>query len=382
MVTIANLHIADNYFIDLIGSFLFLVVAILYYYQTKRKNRNTPMLTYGFLVAFVSQFSNSLLGIAIDPVNKLIHPSLEVFIVNIILVSGINAILFFFWIFLERTESVRVNRFMSTLVTVLLSIYFVTIFLGIIVNKINETLYIANFILPVTITLVVARSIYILYKTYVVTNYEYTALFQLFSFILILLWAVIALFVTGSTILINFYGMNLSTPQLGIIPDVLYYTGLTIFILTILANPNYIYRIPMNIRDIVILSKIGVAVYGIGMTAEEKSLDEQMLAGFLSAANSFVQEMQPNFENEELKIIESTHRKIQLLYGRRIGISLVSLQENWYLRNSIQSFLNYLETVQDPSDLLDSGQFYDDDEIRVWLKLFFPYLDIDKMQTY
>ena len=89
--------IAQSEMNDIIGSFLFLIVGLLFLYQPRTKSRNTPTLTLGFFVAFVGQFLNSVTLILMK--NEFITP-LESYFPQVIYITALNLILVFYWIFL------------------------------------------------------------------------------------------------------------------------------------------------------------------------------------------------------------------------------------------------------------------------------------------
>lgn len=372
------LNIQNSDYINILGSFLFLVVALLFLYQTKRRNRDTPTLTIGFFIAFFGQFFSSITLILYS--NNFIS-QIHTYELQIIFLTATNIILVFFWIFLEFTNSARINTKLIILVSSLGTLYLSSYYLGLIFGNLNSSAIIGDLVFTVLINLITIRSIYILFKVYQATGKEKIALSQFIAFVLIEIWAFIGLINHIISFGNQFLFVNINQLNIQSTSDVLYYLGLLIFILTILINPDYIYRLPLNIQDIVILSEIGTAVYGIGANASEKSLDQQLLAGFITAANGFVQEMQPYNEYEFLQVMKSSNRILRIEFGKKLGVCLVSAKESWYLHKSIRNFVEFLEK-QHPEELLDKGLFFDDPVIREWLKIYFPYLQIDKMQTY
>lgn len=370
--------ISQETLLNLYGSFLFLIVALLFLYQTRRKNRNTPTLTIGFFVAFAGQFLNSILEIMY--LNGY-FTDLQNFYLQVIFVTAINIVLVFFWIFFEQANDTKISTIFLVIIAVLGSLYLTAYILGPILGDILGGIIIGNLAFIILLNVVVLRSIQILIKIYKATDKERIALAQLIAFILIEVWALLGFIGSGSFFLNYYYGIASFPYNLQTLSDILYYTGLIIFIFTILLNPDYIYRLPLNIQDIVVLSKFGMALYGIGANAEEKSLDEQMLAGFLTAANAFISEMQPKHPNEVLRMLKSTGRILRMEFGDTLGVCLVSEKENYFLVRSIRNLVAFLEK-QDAEDLIGQGMFFEDEDMRKWLKAYFPYLGIDKMQSY
>ncbi|MHA2170831.1 MAG: hypothetical protein ACXAB7_13130 [Candidatus Kariarchaeaceae archaeon] len=385
---------------DIIGSFLFLIVGILFLYQTRRKFRNTPTLTAGFFVAFFGQFFNSVTVILLKNGEITLRES---YFPQVIFITALNLILVFFWIFLENTYSTRINTFFLVLVTIIGTIYLSVFTLGYFLDNtpdggvvIAEGLAIGNLFFPILLNIVALRCLYIQYQIFKATGGELPAQLQLYAFLLFELWAALGL-VTSSAGLVDFYNPTFKLKEkfltiwyfgdvslqelLNTTGDVFYYLGLVLFIIVFIKNPDYIYRLPVNIQDIIVISGIGTAVYGIGRNAQEKSLDEQLLAGFIYAANNFVNEMIPEYPNEVLHTLDSTGRLLRLEFGAQLGICIVSKKENTYLRKSVRKFVQFLE-AKDPEDMIMGGEFYSDEEMRGWLKVFFPYLEIDDMESY
>ncbi len=372
-------------YLNLYGAFLFLIVGVLFLYQTWRKNRNTHLLTVGFFVAFIGQFFQSLLLIqTVEGWGYFSSIGLLTWIsYQVLFITMISAILGFFWIFLELTQSVRINSLSGGIVLILFTMYIWTFSFGLIVGDtaLDAAIVYGNFMFSILLNIISLRSVYILYNVYKATGKEKIAAAQLLSFVLIEAWAFNAFF-TGVFGVLAYNGLaSFMYPDLQGIFDIIYYTGLVIFIGSIVINPDYIYRLPLNIQDLVFLTKIGTAVYGIGKNAEEKSLDEQLLAGFITAANSFISEMKPNLGAERIEIIQSNNRMVRIEFGEVLGLCLVSLKQNYYLIKSMQDLLRYVEK-NESMEIIDSGSFFEDDVVRGWLKKFFPYLDIENMQSY
>ncbi len=381
--------------VDLYGSFMFLVVGILFVYQTKTRGRNTPILTAGFFVAFFAQFLSSIEAIQTQSEIGFFYFLREnyfilFFVIQAIFVLSINAILLFFWVFLEHLNSTQINPTFRTLVLFLFGVTVAMYGLGIAIigyetqNNLIEAVQLAfrtgNLAFALLLNIIISRSILILYRIYNATERENTALFQMLSFVSILIWGLNGILVSWDRFINGFGIGDINYTDQAILANISYYLGLLIFSGTIVGNPDYIYRLPLNIQDIVFLSSYGTAIYGIGKNVEEKSLDEQLLAGFVTASNSFIKEMQPQIENEVIRLIISTGRILRMEFGDKLGICLVSQRENLYLIRSIQSLLQFIEN-QDTS-IIDAGQFFPENQVRAWLKKFFPYLDIDNMQSY
>lgn len=372
------MEISQSVLIDLVGSFFFLLIAILFYYQTKRKHRDTPTLTYGFFIAFVGQLFNSITLILLD--NDQLDDIIGVYL-QVTFITLLNLIIVFFWIFLEYTHSTRLNPIYVVFMSIAGTARILALIMGDLLNDLVLGIFLSNVFFTVFLNIPALRTVYIQNKIYQATNKETTAGLQLLALALIWAWAFFGLIINS----LNFYNVynNLTLiDEVYIdITDVLYYIGLIIFIFTIFFNPDYIYRIPMNIQDIVLFSKTGIAVYGIGTNTSEKTLDEQLLAGFITAANGFVNEMVPKYPDETIQTLLSTNRILRLEFGNLLGICTVSNKENWYLRKSVKSFIKFLEK-QNAEPLLDIGSFFEDKIVREWLKIYFPYLSVDDMQTY
>ncbi|OLS27343.1 MAG: hypothetical protein HeimC2_11800 [Candidatus Heimdallarchaeota archaeon LC_2] len=364
--------------IDLYGSFIFLFIAILFYYQTKRKHRDTPTLTYGFFIAFIGQLFNSITLILLK--NDQLDPILGVYL-QVAFITMLNLIIVFFWIFLEYTHSTQLNPLYVVLMSIAGTARILAIIMGDLLNDLVLGIFLSNVFFTIFLNIPALRTVFIQNKIYQATNKERTAGLQLLALTLIWIWAFFGLIINS----LNFYNvynnLTLMDEVYVDITDVIYYLGLIIFIFTIFINPEYIYRIPLNIQDIVLFSKSGIAVFGIGNNASEKTLDEQLLAGFITAANGFVNEMQPKYPIEAIQTLISTNRILRLEFGNLLGVCTVSNKENWYLRRSVKKFVKFLEE-QNPQPLIDKGTFFEDKIVRDWLKIYFPYLAVNSMESY
>ncbi len=163
--------------------------------------------------------------------------------------------------------------------------------------------------------------------------------------------------------------------------DVINTVGLVAFVIAFLYNTELIYRSTINIQDLIVFSDVGVSVYGIGRNVEETSLDSQLLSGFITAMNNFVVEMKPDHPNETIQSFSSTHRSIDIRFGKSIGVAIVVEELTFMIRSKLRAFIRDVETTLGIEDG-DVYQALDDSKMRELLKLHFPYLDVDAMQTY
>ncbi len=168
--------------------------------------------------------------------------------------------------------------------------------------------------------------------------------------------------------------------------NILFLIGLIILMSNYLINPDYIYRIPFPVYEIVIISKAGNIAYDQRLSSviapELYSERGFLMIGVLSIISKIIKETLGT-ENQ-LKSIDSGNYKIffSQIPNERGLVAILSSGLNYFLQKSLDNFAQFI-----PMDLIEkinSAKALDEDTTNKLDTLFlknFPYLIIrrDKM---
>ncbi len=218
-------------------------------------------------------------------------------------------------------------------------------------------------------------------NSYLLTKEKATVL-EMLSICLILLSNIVYIFEYP----LNLYKINPFTNFFLTISDlsiVLFLIGLIILMSNYLINPDYLYRLPFPVYEIVIINKAGNIAYDQRLSSV-KALELYSERGFrmigvLSVISKIIKETLGT-ENQ-LKSIDSGNYKIffSQIPNESGLVAILSSGLNYFLQKSLDNFAQFI-----PMDLIEninSAKALDEDAINKLDTLFlkhFPYLIIRK----
>ncbi len=157
--------------------------------------------------------------------------------------------------------------------------------------------------------------------------------------------------------------------------------GMFVFACSLVIDVDYIYRLPVNIQNILLHSVNGPCFYAIGHNIEAMTVDKDLLSGIIVAANKVVTEFDPRIEGERLEIVQTTDKTIEIQMGESVGVAIVASRNTYFLHHSARRLVRILEEAG-AGELVKKGRFFDTETVNAWIKQVFPYLPMSRMTNY
>lgn len=343
---------------------LFTMIFLLFVYQTKTRHRGAPDLTFALFLGVIAAIIRSLAELP---------PFAEDWYVTNFRVMRFAMLIWsiqflFIWRFMERLDnknipSTHVWSISSTFTASLLSNIAVVFF------NLQQYQRVHDFFYSLFGFIAFGLSAKILYQVYVDTEKETTALIQF-----------VAVAVLSISFVIDF--LKFYVPGIFFVGNVLQLLGMLIYVISLLYNIDYIYRLPCKIQDLIIFSRDGPGLFSIGMKADEKSIDEYLLSGLIVALNSLVQELKPKIPDERLDLLLTTKRVMYLEFGTNFVVALVASKLTWFLERSTKRLLKILDEDPDMLECKEQGISLPTEKTLAYLKTVFPYLPLNEMHVY
>jgi len=154
--------------------------------------------------------------------------------------------------------------------------------------------------------------------------------------------------------------------------------GLGIYLVNIIINPHFAYRIPIPITNVVIYNYAGVSVYSKSITVPEIDLqfEDQLLSGALRAVSAIIEETLGSGANLDHFDAGKFQIYFHRLEERSITLVAISVGSSPYINRSMERFADGL-----PEEILDSlnkGEISNQSiqAIDDHLKTTFPYIRV------
>ncbi|MBD3192868.1 MAG: hypothetical protein GF308_19670 [Candidatus Heimdallarchaeota archaeon] len=357
--------LSGDFYINLAVVVVLILLVGAFIYQTQRKNRRARNLTIGLIIAILGQ-AVYLVGIILnlDASGLLIIKHVRDFIFGI----------FYFFIFLhyEALSKERPNTLLSSLFSGFLAIFgsFTIVLMLVPENQlmIDLTRRTANFI-------GLGIFMYCSYLNYRTTKRVKEWESYLESIMLSLVAFAHIIYVLGDNYLLNFLNVLGGYEMLA---DVLATVGTFVYVLTYLINPDYLYRLPIPIYQIIIFNQSGLPCYNREVYTkglERPEIDEMLFPAIITAISSFLSETMG--KKAQLKHIDASSKQMFINTQENLSITVIADKGTRFLQKSIK-ILNDLIPKDLRDDLNASDTKYKpyQETLDKLVKTAFPYLKI------
>ncbi len=354
---------------------LFSVLFILFVVQSIRHHRTAFSLLLSLFFGVLGGVATILGSGVVIPLSSLF----EVFFLSLQLnLFGFQ--FFFFYIFLERLISDKVNtaRFTAMLCIFLLQtfgLWFVVIFRdqGAVTRFIWFIADIAFLLLGMVVYLGFGFIIYI--RTYLYTHEIKPIVFSI-SMVVISLGS----FFIGFKDVLDFFYISIPffLDYAVAVGNALFAIGIILFTITYVLDIDYIYRLPHNVYLLMVLTRAGIPIHTVKLQARrDVRIESGLLSGLISAVNSVFEEI---FKTSA-SIQNISSREIHLLMnsGEEIVCLVITDKLSYFLNRAIKRYTRVFE--EDFGSLLrerlqDTVAY---DKAVELIRPIFPFFKVEKI---
>jgi len=308
------------------------LLLVLFIYQTIRKNRQAHLLSLGLTFGFI--------GVTLFAVEPFI-PSGNPLVGNIsVLVNGVFYVLMLYFIYLHFEQVVRLTPRLErlALMSALLGIGLAT-----------SAIILTNQSSSVGLTAVndyahdLSRLLTFLFATYVsfrgwLLTRERAANIE---------WLSLSILTVGSlpTAIANHSDFNsfagLSMYEIG---DLVTFIGLVLLVSIYIRKPDYLYRMPVPIHDVIIYNAAGIAVYSRlvqNKGFESSKVPEHLMSMAVTAISTLLSESLQT--DAQLELINSRNRTLLFETRGNLTVLLICDRATYFVRRSLQQLLRSID---------------------------------------
>lgn len=364
---------ADNLmnFVILSYAIFFLILFLIFVYQTAQKGRSAPYfiitLFFGFLGGLFSYFEALFSSTNFD---------IWWFFSN--LFFGLQFVSFF--LFTEKLRTLKISALMLSIAIIFFTIQIVTSLAvmnlsnletyGNIIPVLSFLANISNELLALYVYFIIGVAIYI-------KIYRYAKEIRPLIMILALIIVGIGFIIMISYDLLNFFGTIpgwlMALKNAGI-DKILPLIGLFLFLLCYITNIDYLYRLPNDNYVLMVSYKSGITIHTIHFKTRYRhvEIDENLLSGLITSINMVYQSVLSS--KAEVQNILSKDASILMQSGKYIYVTIVSNNVSAILDRSLKRYVREFEKKFQKQLEKERFLISDFDSAKDLLKSIFPYL--------
>lgn len=162
--------------------------------------------------------------------------------------------------------------------------------------------------------------------------------------------------------------------------EVLPALGIALFTLGYLSNVDYIYRLPFDVYNLMVMYHNGNAIHSVQFrTQRVVQFDQLIFAGMITAINSLFREVFKLDARTNIHTIASARYKVLIATGSHVSVMIVTERESYFLAQALKRYTRLFERTFCESLAQQSVDLSNFKTAERLLTPVFPFFEIERI---